>query len=212
MKSKVSILLLFALVLLSGPHVAAGVYNIKVLTDGSPDYHDLPGLIHSATSRWDTPAEKCWALFYWTHIARRQTSPMIVHGVECTDPIRQFSDYGFAMCSTVAGMNCSLWQALGYKVRFWDIHAHTVSEVFYDGRWHMYDDSMSAIYTLCDGRTTAGVDDIGKEGSCSASEGRIEIGHIAKYHCLCANAPHSFLTGADCPRSLEERCKTRPRR
>ena len=33
-----------------------------------------------------------------------------------------------------------------------------ISEVFYDGRWHMYDNSMSAIYTLCDGVTVAGVE------------------------------------------------------
>ena len=34
---------------------------------------------------------------------------------------------------------------------------HTVPEVQYDGRYHMYDNSLSAIYTLCDGKTIAGV-------------------------------------------------------
>ncbi len=184
--------------------VLASVYNLKVVTDTSPDYSDMDSMIRSITSKWEEPAEKCWALFYWNHIGRRQTSPMIVHGVECTDPIRQFNDYGYTMCSTVAGINCSIWDAMGYPVKFWDISNHTVSEVEYGGLWHMYDNSMSAIYTLCDGVTIAAVEDIGKEGACALSDGQSERGHIAKYHCLTANSIRGFLTGADCPRDLEQ--------
>jgi len=184
--------------------VLATAYNLKVVTDASPDYHDMDGMIHSITSKWKKSQEKCWALFYWNHIGRRQTSPMIVHGVECTDPVRQFNDYGYTMCSTVAGINCAIWDALGYPVKFWDISNHTVSEVEYDGRWHMYDNSMSAIYTLCDGITIAGVEDIGRQGACALSGGQTEPGHIAKYHCLTANSIKGFLTGADCARDLEQ--------
>jgi len=184
--------------------VLATIYNLKVVTNASPDYHDMDGMIHSITSKWKEPQEKCRAIFYWNHIGRRQTSPMIVHGVECTDPVRQFNDYGYTMCSTVAGINCAIWDALGYPVKFWDISNHTVSEVEYDNRWHMYDNSMSAIYTLCDGVTIAAVEDIGKEGACALSDGRSERGHIAKYHCLTANSIKGFLTGADCPRDLDQ--------
>jgi hypothetical protein len=191
------------------PHSAdAQVCNIKVVTDGNPDYSDMSSLIHSATGNWSTPQEKCWAMFYWNHIARRQTSPMILHGQELTDPIRQFNDYGYTMCSTVAGINCGIWHHMGLPVKFWDISLHTVSEVFYADRWHMYDNSMSAIYTLCDGVTIAGVEEIGQDGACAASGGQREPGHIAKYHCLNATSPNGFLTGADTPRDLaqEYRC------
>jgi len=183
---------------------AGAVFNVKVVTDAGPDYSDMDSLVRSITSRWQRPDEQCWALFYWTHLGRRQTSPMIVHGLECTDPIRQFNDYGFTMCSTVAGVNCTVWQAMGYPVRFWDITAHTVSEVQYDGRWHIYDNSMSALYTLCDGKTIAGVEGVGAVGSCDASGGRAEPGHIARYHCLYADSANGFLTGADCARDLEQ--------
>ena len=189
----------------SGAGVASGeVCNIKVVTDASPDYSDMESMIHSITARWQEPAEKCWAMFYWNHIARRQTMPMNLHGLECTDPIRQFNDYGYTMCSTIAGINCSIWDAMGYPVKFWDVTLHTVPEVQYGGRWHMYDNSMSALYTLCDGVTIAGVEDIGKEGGCEASGGRVEPGHIARYHCLNATSSNGFLTGADCARDLEQ--------
>jgi hypothetical protein len=196
------------ILVLAGAVARSEVCNLKVVTDASPDYHDLPSLVHSVTAKWPTMQEKCWAVWYWNHIARRQTAPMILHGVALTDPIRQFNDYGYTMCSTVAGINCGIWNAMGLKVKYWDISLHTVPECFYDGRWHMYDNSMSALYTLCDGKTIAGVEDIGKEGACEASGGRTEPGHIAKYHCLTTTSPNGFLTGADCARDLaqEYRC------
>ena len=191
------------------PGTARGqVCNIKVVTDASPDYHDMSSLVRSVTGKWSTPEEQCWAMFYWNHLARRQTAPMILHGLELTDPIRQFNDYGYTMCSTVAGVNCGIWRHMGLPVKFWDVTLHTVPEVFYADRWHLYDNSMSAIYTLCDGVTIAGVEDIGREGACAASGGRREPGHIAKYHCLNATSLNGFLTGADTPRDLaqEYRC------
>ncbi len=184
--------------------VSGAAYNLKVVTDASPDYSDIESLIRSAASRWETPEQKCWAMFYWNHIARRQTAPMMLHGLALTDPIRQFNDYGYTMCSTISGINCSIWDAMGLKAKYWDITLHTVPEVEYGGRWHMYDNSMSALYTLCDGKTLAGVQDIGKEGSCAASAGKVEPGHIAKYHCLNATSPKGFLTGADTIRALDE--------
>ncbi len=38
---------------------------------------------------------------------------MILHGQELTDPIRQFNDYGYTMCSTIAGINCAIWARWG---------------------------------------------------------------------------------------------------
>jgi hypothetical protein len=187
---------------------SAQVCNIKVVTDANPDYHDIGSMIHSITDNWPDTKDKCWAMFYWNHIARRQTSPMILHGHELTDPIRQFNDYGYTMCSTVSGINCGIWGAMGLNVKFWDISLHTVPEVEYDGRYHMYDSSMSALYTLCDGKTIAGVTDIGADGACPATDNKTEPGHIARYHCLNATSPNGFLTGADCPRALAEEYKS----
>jgi hypothetical protein len=180
----------------------ADVYNLKVVTDASPDYTDMPSMVRSITSHWDTDEQRMWALYYWNHIARRQTGPMILHGKAETDPIRQFNDYGYTMCSTISGINCSIWDFMGYKVRYWDIAVHTVPEVFYDGRWHLYDNSLSNIYTLCDGHTIAGVEDIGKTLSCDASGGKEAAGHIAKYHAVNGTGPNGFLEGADTIRDL----------
>lgn len=163
----------FAVIACSFASIAsATVFNLKVVTDASPDYSDMESMVRSITSKWQTTEQKCWAMFYWNHIARRQTAPMMLHGMALTDPIRQFNDYGYTMCSTISGINCSIWDAMGLKAKYWDISNHTVAEVEYDGRWHMYDNSLSALYTLCDGKTLAGVADIGKAGACATSGGK----------------------------------------
>ncbi|MFB3892977.1 MAG: hypothetical protein ACE15C_13240 [Phycisphaerae bacterium] len=193
-----------AILILIALPAPAQVCNLKIVTDANPDYSDMQSMIRSITANWPEMKDKCWAMFYWNHIARRQTTPMSLHGVDLTDPIMQFNDYGYTMCSTISGINCGIWNNMGMKARYWDISHHTVNECFYDGRWHMYDDSLSAIYTLCDGKTIAGVEDIGAEGACEASGGRKQKGHIALYHCLTANSPDGFLTGADVGRDLRQ--------
>ena len=105
----------------------AGAYNVKVVSDASPDLTDVDSFVRSTTSAWPTSREKVWALFYWSHILKRQTSPMVLHGFEVTDPIRNFVDYGFTMCSTISGINQSLYEHLGLRHQFWDICNHTVS-------------------------------------------------------------------------------------
>ena len=81
----------------------AAAFNLQVVSDASPD---LPICSASSTAprrAGRRAAEKVWALFYWSHILKRQTAPIVLHGFEVTDPIRNFSDYGFTMCSTITG-------------------------------------------------------------------------------------------------------------
>ena len=47
------------------------VQSTEKVLDASPDYSDLPSLMHSTTARWPTPEEKCGALFYWNQGVRR---------------------------------------------------------------------------------------------------------------------------------------------
>src|SRR5256714_4145149 len=162
----------------------------------------MESMVRSIAGKWETPEQKCGAMFYWSHIARRQTAPIELHGMALTDPIRQFNDYGYTMCSTISGIEQSIWEQMGLKHRYWDISNHTVAEVFYDGRWHMYDNSMSAIYTLCDGKTLAGGEDIGKEGACEPFGGKVEGGAIPQYHGPQAPRPRGVVAGADVARFL----------
>jgi hypothetical protein len=169
----------------------AATYNLKVVSDASPDLTDLPSLIESTTSRWATSQDKVWALFYWTHILKRQTPPMVLHGFELTDPIRNFSDYGFTMCSTVSGINQSLYEAIGLRHQYWDICNHTVSTVEYDDKFRMVDSSMSHLVTTDDGVTLA-----------SLQEAAADSARLVRERSLYSTSPDGFLSGSDAIRNL----------
>jgi len=182
----------------------ASVQNLRVVSDSRPDFTDMDSLIYSITAPYQTTDEQCKAMWRWLTRCRRQTPHPCLHGSPVHDPIMFFNDFGYSYCSDYAALNCGIWSQMGLPVRLWDITAHTVSEGFYDGRWHMFDNSLSAYYTLCDGKTVAGVEDIGKEGACPASGGKAEMGHAALYHCVSGTSPNGFLSGCDTQRSLKE--------
>ncbi len=100
---------------LAGQPSDAAVYNVRVASSGSPDLTDLASFISSVTSRWSASSEKVWALFYWMQKLRVQNSPMVLHGFEVTDPIRNLTDFGYTMCSTVTGINQVLYEAIGLR-------------------------------------------------------------------------------------------------
>jgi len=62
---------LLALGFCFGSAAPAAVYNLRIVTDASPDYTDLASFIRSATAKLEKPEEKCWSVFYWNHVARR---------------------------------------------------------------------------------------------------------------------------------------------
>ena len=177
----------------SEPGGPAGIYNLKIVSDATPDLTDLDSFIRSTTSRWTTPAEKVWALFYWSHILKRQTAPMVLHGLEVTDPIRNFTDFGYTMCSTISGMNQTLYEALGLPHQYWDICNHTVATVEYDGKYRMVDSSMSNLVTTDDGVSLA-----------TLQEAAADSARLVRERSLYATSPHGFLSGSDAMRSLPD--------
>jgi hypothetical protein len=196
-------LLVVAALGLAGP-AGAVVCNVKVVSDSRPDFADTPSLIASATGKYQTTDEKCRALWRWLTRCRRQTPEAFLHGAPVHDPILFYNDFGYSLCSDYASLNCGIWHEMGLPVRLWDITAHTVSECYYDGGWHMFDNSLSAYYTLCDGKTVAGVEEVGKKNACASSDGKEEMGHAALYHCAAATSPNGFLSGCDTQRALKE--------
>ncbi len=171
----------------------AAIYNVTIATDASPDLTDLGSLVDSATMLWNTPQEKVWALYYWSHILKRQSGPIVLHGFEVTDPIRNFSDFGFTMCSTVSGINQSLYEAIGLRHQYWDICNHTVSAVEYDGGFHMVDSSMSNLVTTDDGVTLASVE-----------EAAADSARLFRERSLYASSPGGYLTGSDTIRAVAD--------
>jgi hypothetical protein len=177
----------------AGPTAGAAAFNLRLVSDASPDLSDQNSLIYSTTSRWTSIREKVWSLFYWSRILKRQTSPMVLHGFDVTDPIRNFADYGFTQCSTISGINQSLYETLGLRHQYWDICNHTVSNVEYDGAFHMIDSSMSSLVTTDDGVTLA-----------SIQQAAADSARLVRERSLYSTSANGFLTGSDANRNLTD--------
>ena len=182
----------------------AEVCNIKVVTDANPDYSDIGSMIHSITANWPQTKDKCWAIYYWNHIARRQTAPIILHGMELTDPMRQFNDYGYTMCSTISGINCAIFAAHGAAGEVLGHQpAHRAGGGVRRQVPHVRQLPLGPLHPLRR-QDPGGRGGHRRRRGVRDSGGRTEPGHIAKYHCLNATSNNGFLTGCDTQRSVAE--------
>ncbi len=58
----------------------APVYNVRLVTDSTPDLTDLPSYLRSITSQYATPQEQAIAIWAWSQRLRKQTSNPIEGG------------------------------------------------------------------------------------------------------------------------------------
>jgi len=192
-------LLLLLLVPLSCGTVRAADYNLHLVTDNAPDYTDLESFVRSATDIWQTPQDKCVAIWRWGRRGRHQMSCATEGGRYILDPILHFNSYGAMNCGIISLLNIACWRQLGYRARYIQLGDHTVSEVSWDGgrTWHLFDSSMS-IYCFNHAGEVASCREIQEAHACELSGGRSEPGHYYFYHYAPPCGSHPGPTGWRC--------------
>ena len=63
------------IVFLSVDQAGADIYNLRLLSNHSPDLSDLESFCFSATSRWESNDEKAAALAHWFGVMGNQCDP-----------------------------------------------------------------------------------------------------------------------------------------
>ncbi len=76
------------------------------------------------------------------------------------DPVKVFNIYGHNTCGNDSICLAGLWRAAGFKVAPARLVGHCVTQVFYDGSWHLFDGDMHSVYLLRDNETIAGEQDL----------------------------------------------------
>jgi hypothetical protein len=139
------------------------VYNVRLLTDSTPDLTDVNSYLHSITSQHATPQDKAIAIWRWSQKLRKQASNPKEAGQEVLDPIVLFNSYGHCNCGIVSGLNNTFWLNMGWKAHYVQLGDHTVCETSWDdgATWHMFDASMS-FYCFNDDGQVASVTEIEK--------------------------------------------------
>jgi hypothetical protein len=177
----------------------SGVYNLHLVTDNGPDYTDIQSFVRSVTERWQTPQEKCIAIWRWGRRSRRQTSCAQDGGRLIWDPILQYNSYGTMNCGVISALNITSFLELGYQARYIQLGDHTVSEVSWDGgrSWHLFDSSMS-FFCYNHAGAVASCQEIKEAHACELSGGRSEPGHYYLYHGAAACVSHLGADGWRC--------------
>ena len=143
------------LILLACLTLRAQVYSPVLLQEGQPDATDLKRFAqaictqaHAVTPR--ERAEAIWRFFltdgrfvkpgFWYHIAGWTYEEPFG---EVLDPLKLLNSYGFGLCYHIAPLLEAVYEAAGFEdARCWFLTGHTVTEVFYEGRYHYFDSDM----------------------------------------------------------------------
>ena len=132
------------------------------LADGL-DFSSIDGLAHSLIKPGMTDEEKVKALFYFT-----ATNFYDRGGSGCEDPLEYANLWGFSWCGNFALFLNAAWRALGFQTVFLNPvigmpGGHTITCVFYDNQWHMYDSRLRAYFLNRDNRTVASLVDLDRD-------------------------------------------------
>jgi hypothetical protein len=127
------------------------------LTSGGRDFRSFDRIVAAAALPGMTEAEKTRAL-WWQQVQNR--FHLEGDNAELLDPVKVFNVYGHNTCGNDSICLAGLWRSMGLKVAPARLVGHCVSQVFYEGAWHLMDGDMHSIYLLRDNQTVAGEQDL----------------------------------------------------
>lgn len=127
------------------------------LASGPENFRSFDRLVASALKPGMSDAEKARAL-WWQEVRFR--FHLEGDNNELLDPVKVFNIYGHNTCGNDSICLAGQWRKAGLKVAPARLVGHCVSQVFYEGAWHLMDGDMHSIYLLRDNETVAGEQDL----------------------------------------------------
>ncbi len=128
------------------------------LSNGRNTNRTFDEIVAAATAPGMSEADKAKAL-WWYRVQRRYHFGA-ADGSEEGDLVKSLNVYGYNSCGSDAMMMGGLWRHIGLKTAPAHGVGHCIAQVFYDGRWHLYDGDLMALYLDRDNETVAGEQDI----------------------------------------------------
>jgi len=130
------------------------------LSNGRNNFRNIQEIVDSAIEPGMSDREKAIALYY-QEIAHRYHFG--TQDNEVIDPVKVFNVYGYNTCGNDSICMAGLWTLAGLKVCPARLVGHCISQVFYDGRWHLMDGDMHSFYLLRDNHTIASEYDLARD-------------------------------------------------
>jgi hypothetical protein len=135
---------------------AADVVN-PWISNGRNEFRSLDRIVAGAIEPGMSDREKAMAL-WWQEVQHR--FHFEGDNNELLDPVKVFNVYGYNTCGNDSICLAGLWRQAGLKVAPARLVGHCVTQVFYEGSWHLFDGDMHSIYLRRDNQTVAGEQDL----------------------------------------------------
>jgi len=130
------------------------------LSNGRNNFRAIEEIVAAAIDPGMSDKEKAIALWYQEIRHRYHFG---TEDNEVIDPVKVFDVYGYNTCGNDSICLAGLWHRAGLEVSPARLIGHCVSQVFYDGRWHLMDGDMHSIYLLRDNETIASEYDLARD-------------------------------------------------
>jgi hypothetical protein len=128
------------------------------LSNGQNNFRSFEEFVASAFTPGMSDAEKAMAV--WQQRIKYRYHFGAADASEEGDVVRNMYIYGYNTCGHDSMMMAELWKQVGLKAAPARGVGHCISQVFYDGKWHLYDGDMKSVYLSRDNESVAGEQDV----------------------------------------------------
>jgi CARDB protein len=139
--------------------------DVRIKLEGGLDFSSMESLAASLGRPGMTDEEKVKACFYYAvnNFYDRGSSG-------CEDPLEYASLWGYSFCGNYALFLNAVWTAAGFPSVFLNPvigmqGGHTITSVYYDNQWHMFDSRLRGYFLNRDNRTIASLVDLDRDDS-----------------------------------------------
>lgn len=133
------------------------VRNPWITVNGKRNWRTVADVVAEATRGYTAPADRARAIW---EFRRRSRFHACTWDGECSDMLKALNVYGYTLCGDEACVINDLWKAAGLTTRRGYPVGHCVTEVFYDGAYHLLDSDEHVICLKRDNRTIASEEDV----------------------------------------------------
>ncbi len=132
----------------------------RIRANGRSDWWDINDGLADIIDPGMTDREKALAIGW--HVLRHRYH---TYGDtrETIDPVKFLNVFGYGWCTESAQALVNLWKKAGLQARFYSIWGHDVSEVWYDGGWHLFDADGEVFIDVPDRVPGIGIEDIAND-------------------------------------------------
>ena len=117
------------------------IINPKITINGKWDWRTVESIVNEIIKCSDakTDEEKAMAIWEFVRDKRYHWQPP---GDNIRDPIIYLNVYGYGFCGHTARIMDIFAKVAGLKSRYWALSGHLITEIFFNGKWHILDLSL----------------------------------------------------------------------